>query len=347
MNFSLLSVSTVPAINIGDYIQALASRQFLPKIDSYIEREHLKEYDGNKTNMIMNAYYMHDATQWPPSDKINPLLVSVHINTLVKDLMLSDEGIAYFKKHQPVGCRDYETERILRSHGIEAYFSGCMTLTLGKKYKSEHKNGKVYFVDVNLPVKNRKDKIKLMFLSVFHYKIIKTLFKKLSISTQSRHTPTEIWLKATRMYLGFRKLAEESLLLNANYLTHEDWKYNMLVDNDARIEAAENLVKCYAEASLVVTSRIHCALPCLAVGTPVYYVYDDNMPKYSSCRLDGLIQLFNVIHWNGKELRFDKACKGNGISLEKIIPNKTDYLRYSRELTERCENFVKSCLESE
>ena len=53
MKFSLLSVSTVPAINIGDYIQALASRQFLPKIDSYIEREHLKDYDGDKTNMIM------------------------------------------------------------------------------------------------------------------------------------------------------------------------------------------------------------------------------------------------------------------------------------------------------
>ncbi|WP_264821067.1 polysaccharide pyruvyl transferase family protein [Acinetobacter schindleri] len=28
----------------------------------------------------------------------------------------------------------------------------------------------------------------------------------------------------------------------------------------------------YSTAKLVITSRIHCALPCLAMGTPVIYI---------------------------------------------------------------------------
>lgn len=342
IKYSLLSVSTVPAINIGDYIQALAARQFLPRVDSYIEREHLKDYDGERTNVIMNAYYMHDAQQWPPSDKINPLLVSVHINILARDKMLSNEGLEYFKKYQPIGCRDYETEKMLLSCGIKAYFSGCMTLTLGKQYKSSKKNEKIYFVDVKLPIE-RPYKLKLLIKSLFYFGEIRSLSTKLSTSIFSNCTIFENWCKSANLYLSFKKLMDKDLILNAEYLTQEDIKYNLLPNNDARMEAAESLVRKYASASLVITSRIHCALPCLAVETPVYYVYDDNMPLFSSCRLDGLVQLFNVIHWTGKELKSNFASNLNKISLKNIIPNSKEYVKYSEELSSMCEKFINSC----
>jgi len=38
----------------------------------------------------------------------------------------------------------------------------------------------------------------------------------------------------------------------------------------------------YAQAKLVITSRIHCALPCLAFGTPVIFIHQNLAdPRFS------------------------------------------------------------------
>lgn len=42
MKYKLLAVSSEDQVNIGDYIQALASAQFLPSMDGFIQREELK-----------------------------------------------------------------------------------------------------------------------------------------------------------------------------------------------------------------------------------------------------------------------------------------------------------------
>ena len=65
-----------------------------------------------------------------------------------------------------------------------------------------------------------------------------------------------------------------------------------------KIEIA-NLLNKYARAKLVITSRIHCALPCLAMGTPVIFIngFDSFV---DSCRFDGIIELFNRIDVNPK-----------------------------------------------
>lgn len=84
MNYKLLSVSTEGQVNIGDYIQALASKQFLPHLDGFIQREELKGYNEEECKVIMNGWYMHHPENWPPSNKIIPLYVAFHINSLAK-----------------------------------------------------------------------------------------------------------------------------------------------------------------------------------------------------------------------------------------------------------------------
>ncbi len=59
MKYKLLAVSTESYLNIGDYIQALASSQFLPSTDGFIQREELNKYDGADAKVIMNGWYMH------------------------------------------------------------------------------------------------------------------------------------------------------------------------------------------------------------------------------------------------------------------------------------------------
>ena len=58
--------------NLGDFIQSLAAKQFLPHVDEYINREELSEYNGKPVKMIMNGWYMMRPENWPPSEVIDP-----------------------------------------------------------------------------------------------------------------------------------------------------------------------------------------------------------------------------------------------------------------------------------
>ena len=57
-----------------------------------------------------------------------------------------------------------------------------------------------------------------------------------------------------------------------------------------RRDAAETLLKRYRAASLVITSRLHCALPCLALGTPVVFLHSSTTDP----RFRGLERLIRI-----------------------------------------------------
>ncbi|XP_038074476.1 uncharacterized protein LOC119742533 [Patiria miniata] len=67
-----------------------------------------------------------------------------------------------------------------------------------------------------------------------------------------------------------------------------------------RFKAAYGLIQKYSEADVVITQRIHCALPCVAMGTPVIFINSKNMPgdaegvKFSR-RVMGLTPLFHTM----------------------------------------------------
>ena len=163
MKYKLLSVSKskkIATLNIGDYIQALASSQYYPQIDGFIDRDiELKDYNGEECKIIMNGWYMHNPENWPPSNKIKPLFVAL-------------------KRNEPIGCRDYWTTNLLKNHGVNSYFSGCMTLTLGKTFNSLEKENKTYIVD---PIFDPQIHISNVLTSLVHYikhfKDINSLFK--------------------------------------------------------------------------------------------------------------------------------------------------------------------------
>ena len=127
--------------NIGDEIQSIAARRFLPRVDFYINRDFIdgtKALNAKKTKVIMNGWYMSPSQvdnkiHWPPQTRdIDPLLISMHIDALNKttDVFATDESKRYLTKFGPVGCRDIATYNFLESIDVPAYFSGCLTLTL-------------------------------------------------------------------------------------------------------------------------------------------------------------------------------------------------------------------------
>ena len=313
--------------NIGDFIQSVAAKQYFSESDSpiFLKRDHLNEYDGEKVKLIMNGWFTHIPENFPPSDKIEPLLVAFHINSSVKDTFLSEKMISYLKAHEPIGCRDQYTVQLLKERGVQAYFSGCLTLTLGKKYKNPLKTDETIFVDPYIGIDKSISGI---------FSAVKTLISKKRVVDElcrkifKKKTIKKI-IKTAFFINQYSKFWNEELLLNSTYITHQ-----YFCDSDEEfLNEAEKLVKRYASAKLIVTSRIHCALPSTGLGTPVIYIQNTNENEISFCRLDGLIQLLNVIHHNGRRLIND-----NNIDVMNP-PIRKDYIPLAKKLMERCEEF--------
>lgn len=141
--------------NIGDEIQSLAASRFLPHVNYYVSREHINTFHSaghEKVKMILNAWYMHNPKNFPPSEDIDPLLVSMHFTpSMQRKITKNRPSRDYLISHGPVGCRDKSTMRFLLEHNIPAYFSGCLTTTLMPNEKLRQKREAEYILCVDVP----------------------------------------------------------------------------------------------------------------------------------------------------------------------------------------------------
>lgn len=326
--------------NIGDYIQSLAAKQFFDKeIDVLIDRDRINtcQCEG-QVKLIMNGWYSHCPENWPPSPLIVPLFVAFHINETVKEYFLTEKSVSYFKKHEPIGCRDYNTLQMLKNSGVEAYFSGCLTLTLGETYRSRKRDDIVYIVD---PIYSFDKKIssllKYGLTLLLHYNVIKTIVKKNAGTVFLEKGGLGSFMRIAAFYRLYSKFVESSLLKNATYVNHEYFA-NDFLDDDEKFKKADEILRLYSTAKYVITSRIHCALPCLGMEVPVVFVYDENDSIFSSCRFGGLLDFFNSISFD-KKGRI-KSFTNTLLSASSVFHNKEEYKNYKDALIVRCRNFI-------
>ena len=347
------------AKNLGDYHQAIASRQFM-NTDVFIDRDMLRSYDGDKCKLIMNGWFMHKPEEFPPSEKITPLITSFHVSPSKANRILQKEGIDYLKKYEPIGCRDYETLRILTGRGIKAYFSGCLTLTLGKTYRHKVEKKNALIVDPVLPFTEGSVIKKIFNLGVIcfmfvHFRKVLVISKKIRACICEGGRGLKAWLRmlyaAAAFLKTYRRLFSEHLLLNADYLSNIiPWKdLSDGRDVDVQLmECADKLLKEYEKYPLVITSRIHCALPCTAMGTPVIFIND----KIGRCtmgglnmgdgRFDGLLDFFNVIDCDKRWRMTPRQWAAERITEESIVPVKKNWHSYAQNLAEQCERFASN-----
>lgn len=296
MKFALMSYDYTN--NLGNEIQSIAARQFLPKIDYHIDHEKLNLFKSKeKVKMIMNAWYLDCLSSWPPSDDIDPLLISMHFNTSVNDtreVILSDKSRDFFSTYGPVGCRDFATLKLLEDNDIDAYFSGCLTLTLtGEKKKQDP------YIVVN----------------VFKpQEIVKYLRTKTDVPIY------DIYQLSTRSF-------DKKYILNQPDYYHITSFYS----SDEKFFMAENLLELYENASCVITDRMHCALPSLALNTPVLFV---DSAKFGLERLDGVTQLLRCA--TVEEYMDDYSI----FDVENPPENPDDYLKLRKNLINTTKEFT-------
>lgn len=302
MKYGLLSYDYTT--NLGNEIQSIAARRFLPQIDYYIEHEKLERFNDDNVRMIMNGWFVDCPAAWPPSDKIEPLLVSMHFTTTTKnkkriEAILTPESRDFFSRYGPVGCRDLHTVDFLNDNGIEAYFTGCLTLTLDSGDKKPLKDEGNDYIVVNM---ESPDEV---------------------ISFLRRKTDKKIYRIQQDMMPSFEKAFPGEM---------PKWLYNLtsFYNSHEKFFMAENLLKVYENASCVITDRLHCALPCLAFETPVMLFNERGMKE----RFDGISELL-------LESDFESYKKDYNIFDVNNPPrNSTEYLKIRKDLIKKCSDFT-------
>ena len=260
--------------NLGDDVQTIAQMQFIPKGSKTIivDRENL-DTEKRRCNVIMNGWWMHNDKNFPPHRNINPLYIAFHIE---KKGLVSPKAIKHYKKYEPIGCRDLHTMHLLKKKGVDAYFSGCLTLTLKNPFTNP-KRDKIYIVDAHLTSKN-----------VYPW--------------GSDHL--------------LKKLIPKYIRDQAEYIEHEIPDSIDKDDMHARQKyVRENLLNKYAQARLVITSRLHCALPCVAYNTPAIVLFSG---LHSDNRYGGLKDFVHGYSSIEDKVDFDFENPKPKLSLEEL-----------------------------
>ena len=121
-----LQSDIAPARKIGD----ITARVVPVALDR--DFSHGREYPDN-TWLICNGWFMHrnykGDMDFPFPDSVNPIFMSFHVNN---PDVLNETVAEQLKKYEPIGCRDWTTVYRLRDFGVQAFFSGCLTSTVGQ-----------------------------------------------------------------------------------------------------------------------------------------------------------------------------------------------------------------------
>lgn len=298
-------------VNLGDPIQSYAVKNLyhemgIPDEDIVpVPRYDFCTYDGEECICVVNGIssyeeLAYDSHFMPPSVKVHAIPMSLHLHR-----ELPQDELDFYRSCGGVGCRDLYTVQYLKKSGVDAYLSGCLTLTLPRRSKEQEKCAdKVYFIEVPDGVK--------------------------------KFIPDEIKNEAVTLtnILRFENPG------NANRISEED-AYEVHRKGEERVHLLRDT------ASLVVTSRLHIASPCLAMGIPVvlannhlgdrFGFIDRLIPTYTS-------EHYEEINWDPepvdfeedkakiKQVFFDKVkAAASRLELEKMWESKEPIYHISYE----------------
>ena len=264
-----------PLMNVGDIVQTLAVEYLyeLLGVDGEqvvgVSKYELREYQGEKVVLPVTGFFNErpDMGEVPFSEKIIPVFLGYHLGWG----LYNSDNLEFFKKHQPIGCRDTYTQQVFSRYGVASYVCGCPTVIFPRRVEHVERR-KVFLVDT--PAE----------LDAF--------------------VPAEMW----------GDLEKVSHIVPIKQTPLQKSEYLELV------EYTKSLLARYRdEARLVVTGRIHCALPCLAMGIPVIFTTYNMQEAYDF--LLSMVKvhtpdLFHEINWNPQAVELE-GVKRDFIDLAK------------------------------
>lgn len=292
-------------INLGDPIQSFAVKNLYREMGIADEdiipvpRYDLSNYNGEECVCVVNSAsnyeeLAYDSHFMPPSPKVHAVPMSLHIHR-----KLPHDELTWYQTCGGVGCRDLYTVQYLESLGVDAYLSGCLTLTFPKRTDEQEKNADcIYLIDVPLELLDM--------------------------------CPPEI----RNHGIELTNIVRINIPENANRMSVEDTlAYHR--------KGEERIALLRDTARLVVTSRLHIATPCLAMGIPVilagnhlgdrYGFIDRFIPAYTRANYGEIDYAPSQIDFEKekaliKQLFFDKVrAAADRVALEKMWDEKKPF----------------------
>ncbi len=257
MKYANYSFNAKGVNNLGDNMQIIAIDEIYRSMGIdlkdvvYISTDELACYSGEYVILPVTMPLI-DYREGGVSGRFSERIIPVFLGfTMVKD-SLEPEEVAYFKRFEPVGCRDERTLRTLRKFHIDCYLHGCITVTLPKRQNAKNPD-KVFIVDVD------------------------------------------------QSMLG---LIPDSLKENAEYRTHLIKQHL----DDPKSVAMKQYQEYKDHAKLVITSMLHCAVPCAAAGIPLVMI--STAVSYRMAWLEKLLPIYTPaqaeqINWNPPPLELE------------------------------------------
>lgn len=279
--------------NIGDDIQSYAAARLLPQVDYYIEREHMDVFRPKEKEPV-NAII----NGWLMNNKlgwpISPCINPLYISMHFQE---NDDLLVGEDFLKGVGAED-----LIEKGPVGARDTGTLHML--------ERNGiPGYFsgcVTLTLPQMPRHENEK-------PYVCLTDISEEAAAYVRNQYPE-----------LDFRTIE------------HVPNKLPALVEKDApwpeRLKKVEELLEIYQNASAVITTRLHCAMPCLALGTPVLLLQDDVL--FDPSRLDGLSELAHTAKTSDfiqGQVRYDLASPP---------ANPTQYLSVRQRLIETVHRFL-------
>lgn len=289
--------------NLGDDIQSLAARNHLPRVDALIDRENLPAArSAGPLKIIMNGWFMYRTDRWPPPPNLLPLFLSLHIDRKER-LSVMDiihRKLSAWHREHPASLRhrDYLA-------GVQPI--GCRDLATLDAVRELGLSA--YFsgcLTLTLPRTKTRPAAggPVTFVDPF-----------------GRFAPPglrqALWRKVPR-----------ALRRGAVKVSHFSTDRSVTT----RMQRAQELLDLYQRSSLVVTSRLHCALPCLAFGTPVIFVQAGHRPR-RFLGYDGLLRSVRSAQLHEKD-GFERAMLA--------ASEPVDVTGLAGALKRSCREFVES-----
>ena len=139
--------------NLGDHIQIMTIDYLYgemgiePSEIIYIDVNELRSYDGPPV-LLPVSLPLVNYCEHGVAGMFSPKITPVFFGLTMPKTHLQPEEVEYYKKHEPVGCRDEQAYNTMTRYGIDAYLGGCLTVTLPKRKKNLERQNKVFIVDI-------------------------------------------------------------------------------------------------------------------------------------------------------------------------------------------------------
>lgn len=244
-------VVNMKARNIGDDVQSYAIAKQMPSVDYVINREAMdvfKSKGNEQVAVVMAAWFLFNKGNWPPAKNIIPKFVGFHYT----DRMLA--------RHTG------EAEETVFLTGLGGDFlRRCGPIGCREHYTENQLN------ELDIP-------------AYFSGCITLTLPKMPKVEAEKKYICL-VDVRSNVIESTVEKAVKDKGIEVRRYSHQRGAPYPDKTPWQERSDVIEDRLSIYQNAHCVVTRRLHCVLPCLAMGVPVLLITDNReghrfMPYY-------------------------------------------------------------------